>query len=114
MSYESEFEEEMIPSADALMRHWKRSCWVVSVWKQVATNNIIYPPLDTHRWKYDEGDLVVDWDSEENISNLKSQVALIKKGCGCRTGCTSACCKCKKNNSHCGPGCKCLGCHNLP
>ena len=107
------FEEEMIPSAEALMRHWKRSCWVVSVWKQAATNNIIYPPLDTHGWKYDEGDLV-DWDSKENISNVKSRVALIKKECGCRTGCTSARCKCKKNNCHCGPGCKCLGCHNLP
>ena len=58
------FEKEMIPSAEALMRHWKRSCWVVSAWKQAAMNNILYLPMDSHGWKYDDdGDLVVDWDS---------------------------------------------------
>ena len=28
------YEEEMILSDDTLLRHWPRSCWVVSVWKQ--------------------------------------------------------------------------------
>ena len=27
------YEEEMLPSYDALQRHWKRSCWVASEWK---------------------------------------------------------------------------------
>ena len=42
-----QFEEEMIPSSDALLRHWKRSCWVSSVWKQAAaSNHIVHPPLE--------------------------------------------------------------------
>jgi len=41
-------------------------------------------------------------------------VALIQKGCGCKTGCQTNRCKCKKSNHACGPGCKCQSCTNLP
>lgn len=105
----------MIPSSDALLRHWKRSCWVSSVWKQAASNHIVHPPLEVFGWKRpDPNTLVIDWDSETNTSRIREQVALIRKGCGCKTGCSSARCKCKRHNSHCGPGCKCTGCTNLP
>ncbi|XP_064384664.1 uncharacterized protein LOC135333611 [Halichondria panicea] len=45
------YEEEMIPSYDALDRHWKRSCWVQCVWSQATSNNITYPVLDGNGWK---------------------------------------------------------------
>ena len=100
----------MIPSSDALLRHWKRSCW-----RQAASNHIVYPSLEDIGWrKPDSNTLVIDWDSEANLSRIKEQVALARKGCGCKTGCSSARCKCKKRNSHYGPGCKCTGCTNLP
>ena len=77
------YEEEMIPSDEALLRHWKRSCWVVTVWRQAACNQINYPPLDGNGWKNPTpSTLEVDWDSEENISNVRKRVALVKKGCG--------------------------------
>ena len=41
-------------------------------------------------------------------------MALIKKGCGCKTGCITARCKCNKSGNYCGPGCKCVRCCNLP
>ncbi len=41
-------------------------------------------------------------------------MSLIRKGCGCKTGYSSSRCKCKKRNSYCSPGCKCIGCTNLP
>ncbi len=31
-----------------------------------------------------------------------------------KTGCSTDRCKCKIRNSQCGPGCKCIGCKNLP
>ena len=34
-----------------LHRHWKRSRWVLSVWKQANSNNINYPPLNGNGWK---------------------------------------------------------------
>ena len=47
------------------------------------------------------------------MSQVRERVAFLKKGCGCRTGCSTARCKCKKNNHQCGPGCKCVGCTNV-
>ena len=41
-------------------------------------------------------------------------MSLIRKGCGCKTGCSSGRCKCKNSATHCGPGCNCTGCKNLP
>ena len=91
------YEEEMIPSDDALHRHWKRSCWVLSVWKQANSNNINYPPLNGNGWKQtDAHTLEVDWDSDNNICDVHTRVALIKKGCVCKTGCMTKRCKCKK------------------
>ena len=33
-----DFENEMLPSVDALLRHWKRTCWVIDLWKQADRN----------------------------------------------------------------------------
>ena len=96
------YEEEMIPSDDALERHWKRACWVINVWRQSMHNNIIYPPLDGNGWKQPSpSSLVVDWDSDENSARVRETVALLKKGCGCKTGCQSYRCKCKKGDNYC-------------
>ena len=109
------YEEEMIPSDEALKRHWKRACWVQRVWSQAASNNITYPSLEDSGWKLlDSTSLAIDWDSEDNITLIRDRVALIKKGCGCKTGCQTTRCKCKRGSHYCGPGCKCQGCINLP
>lgn len=105
----------MIPSDSALERHWKRSCWVLSVWRQANSNNINYSPLNGHGWKQvNSNTLEIDWDSEDNITEVRTRVAFIKKGCGCKMGCVTNRCKCKRNNNHCGPGCACQSCGNLP
>ena len=110
-----QYEEDMTPSHEALLRHWKRSSWVSSVWNQAASNHIVHPPLEDFGWKKpDPNTLMIDWDSESNVSRIREQVALIRKGCGCKTGCSSSRCNCKKRNGYCGPGCKCTGCTNLP
>lgn len=110
-----QFEKDMIPSITALKKHWKRSCWIQSVWNQATHNMMLYPPLEGNGWKFtDNNEFVIDWDSEENVTQVWTRVMLIKKGCGCKTGCTSGRCKCRKAGTHCGPGCKCTGCCNLP
>lgn len=109
------YEKEMIPSYDALERHWKHSCWVQCVWNQATSNNIIYPVLHGNGWKQvDSTTLAIDWDSDSNVTTIRDRVALIQKGCGCKTGCQTNRCKCKKSNHACGPGCKCQSCTNLP
>ena len=63
------YEDEMVPSYEALLRHWQRSCWVASVWSQSTSNHITYPPLHNRGWKQpDPNTLSIDWDSENNVS----------------------------------------------
>ena len=47
------------------------------------------------------------------MAHVREMVALIKKGCGCKTGCQSSRCKRKRGGNYCF-GCKCVGCCNLP
>ena len=65
------YEEEMIPSDEALRRHWKRACWILSIWEQCTQNSITYPPLVGNGWNLSHGNLTIDWDSEENMANIK-------------------------------------------
>ena len=46
-----QYEQDMIPSCDALSRHWKQSCWVSNIWRQATANTIVYPPLENFGWK---------------------------------------------------------------
>ena len=39
------FENEMLPSLDALCRHWKRTCWVLDMWRQTNQNNMELLPM---------------------------------------------------------------------
>ena len=107
------YEEEMMPSDEALRRHWKRACWVLSVYEQCTQNNIRYPPLVGNGWNLGNSNLTIDWDSAENMMNIRQTVALMRKGCGCKTGCQSSRCKCKRAGNYC-YGCMCVGCCNLP
>ena len=75
------------------------------------TNKITYPPLQGNGWKLNNSELSIDWDSDENVTQIQQAVALIKKGCGCKTGCSSSRCKCKKGVNFC-LGCKCINCNN--
>ena len=103
----------MLPSDEALRRHWKRTCWVLTVWEQCTLNNMIYPPLVGNGWNLSDSNLTIDWDSEENMTSVRQTFALIRKGCGCKTGCQSSRCKCKRAGNYC-YGCKCVCCCNLP
>lgn len=73
-----------------------------------------YYGVSTLEWEWMETTtLVVDWDSDENLKDVRTRVALIKKGCGCKSGCLSGRCKSQKSDSRCGPGCTCQGCLNF-
>ena len=56
-----------------------------------------YPLLiHPYKWRLDNNSLRIEWDSDDNISKVQMQVALLKKGCGCKTGCQTGRCKCRK------------------
>ena len=106
-------EREMVPSCDALMLHWKRSCWVIHMWSQADRTQQVFKPLEGNGWEMTNGEIQVVWDSEENIKDVRSRVKLLTTGCQCVTGCDTNRCGCRKNGKLCSAGCNCKNCQNV-
>ena len=53
------------------------------------------------------------WDSTENMTAIRDRVALLMKGCKCKTGCTTGRCGCHKKGQACSEGCTCMHCKNM-
>lgn len=105
------FENKLIPSLQALQRHYHWAMWIINYWRQAANN--IMDPLPPHEngWKMTTMGLQIDWDSDENIQQIKQHVDFLLHGCKCKSSkCTIKLCKCVKNGQLCGPGCECKGC----
>ena len=107
-----QFETEIIPSNDALDRHWKRTCWVLDMWKQSSQSTMLLKPLTDYGWRIEGEKLMYEWDSEENMAVVRQRVDTLLKGCHCKTGCKTARCSCRKKEAQCAAGCECVNCHN--
>ena len=101
------FEDLLPPSLEALKLHWLRSIWVVNYWGQACEHEIIPLPTEAFGWTIEGGKIGIEWDSQENLEMIRNSVSFLLKGCGCKTGCTTARCKCIKSRKPCGPGCSC-------
>ena len=110
----TQFEKNMVPSTDALYRHWTRACWVIDMWAQAASNEIVLKPLLSYGWKMMDGKLTFDWDSELNIEKVRNRVQGLLKGCKCTKGCRTNSCGCRRQGHTCTEGCQCNNCINLP
>ena len=104
----------MVPSTEALWRHWKRSCWVIDMWRQANKNTLEVAPITNYGWNVINDVLTIDWESDENRTAVSERVLLLTKGCRCKTGCTTGRCGCRKKGQSCTEGCSCLHCSNLP
>ena len=108
------FEDNLIPSVDALYRHFLKAMLVIHYWKQSTNNTITLPPIDKYGWKKNNGTVSPDWDSDENIKAVEDRVSFLLKGCRCeKTQCGNNRCRCFKSNKQCGPGCSCINCTNI-
>ena len=69
------FEDEMIPSLEALRYHWLRSCWILHLWQQAQCNHMQLAPLHGYNWMRDkDGNFDIYWDTEENRCKVKSRL----------------------------------------
>ncbi len=75
---------------------------------------MVLKPLHGNGWTQTNEEVQIDWDSPNNMEQIRHRVALMRKGCTCKTGCRTARCECVKRDAGCGPGCTCLNCCNLP
>ncbi|CAC5360249.1 unnamed protein product [Mytilus coruscus] len=112
-------EVEMMPNHEALKLHWMRCCWVFDYWSQSTSNTHTLSELSKSGWQITDNRLEIAWDTVLNFQKVEKTVEWYTKGCGCKTGCKTNRCKCKKAqndncDSFCGPGCKCVNCFNVP
>ena len=107
------FEDDLIPTIDALQRHYKRALWVINYWRQSTNNVMDLPPLQNHGYLKIGEKVMPEWDSEANIQCIKERVNFLLKGCCCKKSkCQTKQCKCFKAGRPCGPGCHCVCCNN--
>jgi len=108
-------EEEMVPSFTSLCRHWLHTCWEAQLWKASASPDVYASPSPPEQsgWIHQpDGTYAIDWEEEEVQKSIQHQIDFLLKGCGCKKGCTTLSCGCRKKKI-CGPGCLCQGCTNL-
>ena len=77
------FEDQLIPSNEALYGHFLRSSWVIDYWRKAMQNNMSLLPVTSFGWKDKEGTLSIQWDSEQNIQKVKERVIFLLRGCKC-------------------------------
>lgn len=111
--YRVKFENEMLPSNQALGLHWRRTCWVLDMWHQATLNTVKLKPLIDNGWSLTAGHLSIVWDTDENIQAVKERVDSILRGCKCAGGCKTRRCGCKRSGKLCAYGCECTNCLNL-
>ena len=117
-SWKGVYEDQLLPSHSALRFHWLRSCWVSTVWGKCKTPVFMYPDITQYGFSVtqDEDSTCVEfiWDSQENIEQIRNNVAYLTRGCSCKKNkCVNKQCKCQKQGKYCGPGCTCRNCTNL-
>lgn len=110
-------EEERMPTMTSMWRHWLRSCWVLSMW-QNSTQADLYsdlPKPEASGWvkSLQTGEYSIDWECPVVMSKVQTTIDFLTKGCGCKKGCSSKQCGCRKRGTSCGPSCHCLNCSNI-
>ena len=62
----------MVPSDKALFLHWKRSCWVLDIWRQADENIMMVKPVTQYGGAITQVNrLSVIWDSDEHPTHQR-------------------------------------------
>ena len=95
----TEYEENHVPSLNALRFHWLRCCWVSHYWSQAISQSVAPLNLLQYGWTLTNGMLSIVWDSQANIQKVRDNVKfLTSKGCSCKGNCSTRRCKCSKEH----------------
>ena len=108
----STFDNDMVPTTEALLLHWKQSCWILHMWAQSQNNTMDLEPMTEYGWSLENNLLQVTWDTEENMKKVRERVSVLLRGCKCSTGCKNRICGCKKKGTVRSEGCECTNCEN--
>ena len=109
-------EEDRVPTYTALWHHWLRSSWIHQMWQSSIYRDIYssLPQSEQSGWMKEGDKYAIEWEAAEVMEKIKGTIQFLTKGCSCKKGYRTNNCGCRRRSSHCGPGCACQGCTNLP
>ena len=84
IAFRTTYDNEMIPSTEALYFHWKRTCWILNMWGQADKNNMHLEPIDQYGWTLEDNTLSVVWDTPENMQVLRDRLNITERNWLCR------------------------------
>ena len=96
-------QEVLPPTSDAVQFHIMRSHYQASVWHQAHIQYPILPPPTEMGWELKNGQLVPKLLSLPAIPKACAEITT----CGCRKGCLSKLCSCRKMQLPCVEACRC-------
>ena len=98
----TEYEENHVPSLDALRFHWLRCCWVSHYWSQAISQSVAPLNLLQYGWTLTNGMLSFVWDSQANIQKVRDNVKFLTlKRMLMQGNCSTRRCKCSKEHKNC-------------
>ena len=110
-------EDQRPPTLTALWRHWMRSSWINKMWANSPKADLYseLAPPESQGWIKDETttEWNIDWEAVDVQQRITRTIDFLRKGCGCKTGCRTNRCGCRKNGRLCGAGCECRECTNM-
>ena len=66
------------------------------MWHQAECNAVTLASLNGNGVILKDGKSEILWDTPENIQTVRQNVRLLINGCGCKSGCRTGRCSCKK------------------
>ncbi len=109
-------EKNLLPSHSALRLQWLRTVWIVHMWAQSGSCQNVQLLIPEHYgWsKLEDKGYTFQWDTEEHVTAIRSNISKYTKGCKCKkSSCETKQCSCKQKGQTCGPGCRCVNCKNV-
>ena len=101
-------DENLPPNKDCLYHHIRRVNYQTLIWKKSFDAVINAPDPAEHGWVINNDEIELKWMSIDAAPEELLQFV----NCGCKTGCESNRCGCKRANLHCTELCKCENCNN--
>ena len=101
--------DDMLPrTCESLLQHIRRTNYQAAIWRQCLDAEMDIPPPGCHGWWIVDGVLKIVWMTRPPAPD--SILEFIH--CGCKTGCETHRCSCKKAMMQCTDVCTCAGCMN--
>lgn len=106
-----QFGEDTMPcTKDVLAQHTKRAAYQACIWKNALAQFTTPPAITDHGWVVTDKRVEIKW---MTLPPAPDGI-LENANCGCKTGCATKRCACRKAALKCTSLCSCTNCNNAP